>query len=252
MPGFDHPQVTLIPQYVLLRVRGDSSMQSADGSGDIINNSAIALSDMGLGDREEDVGGTIHFGDGFSGADLSYLRIDHETSTGQTLPTAYGAVRQGDVARPRFEMDEYRLRYAAAVFDHETDSGVRIQLGPGVLLAHRNGELSLSEVGRERRQAAKFRDNGIVYLGARSRFGYRGFALQADYAINPDVTWGGDFDGVLHDLEVTGSFTFEDQALRLYAGYRRSDLDTSGTAGPFAYSSDVVLDGYVLGVGFTF
>ena len=155
-----------------------------------------------------------------------------------------------------FQGNEYRLRYTWGFVDHEfANSGeypVRVQFGLGALLAHRNMSFQANEVAGAREQEIHMKDDGVPYGSARLRISWREFGGQVDYAYSPDIDFGGEFDGDLQDLELKLTFTLEDQGLTVFAGYRRQELPSLGHEGPFAFENDFKLDGYVLGLSFSF
>jgi hypothetical protein len=251
IPGLEEPRITLIPQVALLEIEGDTMMQSNSG-GPIANNPEMELRQFGLGDRDSEFGGTVRMGDGFSGIDVSVLTFDHKTSRDGSLSQDWGDLLQGDVVKTEFDGLELRARYIAQLFEYETENNVVFRLGAGLALAHREFTLRAREASGVRRQQIDMKDNGVPYIAARGQVRYMGFGLEMDYAISPDITFGGDFDGVLQDLELMGTYTFEDQDLTVYAGYRRSYLEANGNEGPLVYEVDFIIDGYVLGIEFTF
>ena len=85
----------------------------------------------------------------------------------------------------------------------------------------------------------------------RGSISYLGFGLVGDYGISPG-TYLGDLDGLPQDLRVMLTYTFEDQDLSVQAGYRRSWLEFSGEQGQYDYEADVTIDGYLIGIEFTF
>ncbi len=252
VPGLEYPQIALAPQYTSLRWSGRAQMQSSDGSGGVRQNPPVAHRELGLGHHDDDAGIAIECGDGFSGADFGYLRLDQYSTLPGTLSSDFGGLMAGDAVTARVTMDELRLRYVAALLDVAAESGVGFELGAGAALAHRNVKMRFEQSGGARGQRLALRDDGVPYLAARARLSYRVFGLRADYAISPHAAFGGDFDGTLWDLEVLGTFTFTDQDLTAFGGYRRSALPARGSEGGFAYDTDFSLDGWVLGVRFIF
>jgi hypothetical protein len=245
------PQITVVPQLVLLELRGDTNMQSAPG-GTATNNADVRLDELGVTDREDDWGGMVRIGDEFSGMDIGYLDIDAKSSQTGTLSQSWGNLLQGDVVKTEVDGFEVRGRYVGELLDVESEAGARLQLGLGAQLAHRELKFEAREVNGLRSQTLDVKDEGMPYVCARGRAGYLGFGLQADYAINPDVSFGGDFDGIQQDIEIAATYTFADQAVVVSAGYRRSYLHANDSQGSFAYDLDLIFDGYVLAAEITF
>jgi len=245
------PQITVVPQLVLLELRGDTNMQSSSG-GAPVSNPDVSLSELGVTDREDNWGGMVRIGDDFSGMDVGYLDIEAESTQTGTLSQNWGNLLQGDVVKTEVDGFEVRGRYVGELLDLESEAKARLQLGAGAELAHRELKFKAREVSGVRSQTLEVKDAGMPYLCARGRASYLGFGLQADYAINPDLDFGGDFDGIQQDIEVAATYTFADQGVVVSAGYRRSYLHADSTQGNFAYDLDLIFDGYVFGAEITF
>lgn len=252
IPGLDDPGFTVAPRMELMEIRGKTRMQSISG-GLKIDNPTIDLDDFGAADRDEAYGGTLAIGDGFSGLEISYLQLDARSSRRGTLTSDWGALRQGDQVTPEYRFDEYRIRYVARVFGYEImEDKADIVLGVGAMLAHRDMRFAANEVSGARSQKVKSSDDGLPYLGGRLRADYLQFGAQVDYMINPDVDFGGDYEGVNQDFEARLFYTLEDQDLTLFAAYRRQELGASGNEGVFRFDSDLTLASFVLGFSFRF
>ena len=255
LPGFDDPRVSLAPHVVILDIEYDSSMQSRNSGGMIQNNPSMNEDVFGNNDRKTQIGGTLRIGDGFSGVEFSYLHFEMSTSKQGRLTSDWGIMQAGDPVNTEVEGNEFRFRYIAQLYEHsfETDyEDVRVQVGLGPGLAHREVDFTVTHSALSRRQKVDPKDDGVVYIASRARASYDLFALTADFQISPDLTFGGDFEGTMWDLELIGSYTFEDQDLTAFVGWRRSEMESSGRQGDFEYDLDLTFDGYVLGVEFTF
>jgi predicted porin len=153
----------------------------------------------------------------------------------------------GDFVRTQVRMDEWRLRYIARVFEHETDNELRARFGLGATLAHRDLDFDAVEVSSARRQALHIKDDGVVYAAARAEVGYGALALRGDYGFSRNWTFGGDWHGDFHDLELTANYAFADQDVTVFAGYRRSELPARGQQSGQDFDADFVLDGFFVG-----
>ena len=254
IPGLAEPRVSLAPHVVLLDIEGDTNMQSRSG-GPIINNPEMNLDAFAATDRNSEFGGSVRIGDGFSGITIDFLDIDNSTSANGFLTNDWGDLRAGDTVNTEIEGYEFRIRYIAQFFEHsfETDNeDVRVQVGAGPGFATRKIEFKVTESSQTRRQNINAQDDGVLYIASRAKVSYSGFAAVADYQISPSFNFGGDFDDTLWDLELLGTYTFEDQDLTVYAGWRRSELPASGREGDFEYDLDLTFDGWILGLEFTF
>lgn len=256
LPGLQDPEITLSPRFYLYDLTGDARMQSFAPSG-VAENAAVSTSQLGQNRRGDDVGGVLAIGDGFSGIEFEYQRIELEDTSTGVLSADFGAVPPATTVSSTFTMDELRLSYTVQLLDHEFDLGeeqyLRVRLGPSATLVHREGGLFVFEDGNSAlNQDADFSDDGVPYVGLRGRVDWNDVALQVDWDYNPDLTFGGDFDGELHDLEVLARYEFDAQDISVLAGYRWSDLRTSGSAGDLRYDMDFQLEGWVLALEFTF
>ena len=251
IPGLNKPKVSLVPQYSVLKVSGDTSMQSPAPSGPT-NNPEQSLDNFGMGSFDGDIGGMVRLGDGFSGIEFGYLRLDNTDTRSGTLTSNWGNLLAGDTVNSKLEGDEFRLRYLGQVIDYENESTFLAGLGFGGMLAHRNFTFRTTAQNVARSQDVTMRDSGVFYIAGRARLGYYGFALTGDYAISPGLNFGGDFDDTLQDAELTLSYTFTDQNVTLAAGYRWEDLPAQGNEGGLDWQMDLRIEGFVLGIEVTF
>ncbi len=252
LPGLDFPELTVKPQYYLAKLRGKTRMQSAPAGQPLQNNAAMDLKTVGMRKRDDDYGGLLAYGDGFSGLEFSYARFEIDTSDRGRTTADWGVIPAGSIVESKFDIEEFKLSYIGQVWEHETENETRLQFGLGGTLAHREGKFVLKEDGGGLSQIARFQDDGIPYAAARLRGSAQGFALTMDYAWT-NLTFGGDFDGQMQDYALTGSYTLEDQDITFFAGFRWLELPTSGTGeGGFAYDNDYRLEGWVLGAELRF
>ena len=63
--------------------------QRAPGGG-VQSNPAQSTQQLGVSDRDDDWGGRINLGDGFSGLDFSYLNLDQKSSNEGVLTSDFG------------------------------------------------------------------------------------------------------------------------------------------------------------------
>lgn len=251
VPGLDDPRVEFAPYYAAYRLGGDTSLQSGSG-GSVVSNAPIDTSAFALNRRDDDYGGSLSLGDGFSGFDLHYLKLEMKALSATPLPAGWGALDAGDLVRTQVDLDEWRLRYIARVFAHETDNELSARLGLGAALAHRDLDFDAVEINSARRQTLHLEDDGVAYAAARAELGYGAMTLRADYAFSSDWTFGGEWHGDFHDLELAANYLFADQDLAVFAGYRRSELPARGQQSGLDFDADFVLDGFFVGVRFGF
>lgn len=249
-PGFDRPHTEAGAYLALYTLRGRAKMQSQGASG-VQDNPGMALSDFGVGARDDDVGGFLTVGDGFSGAELNYLKVTMADTTPGTLTAPFGTLALGEMVTTAAEMDEWRLRYVAKLLEHEFGNQTRVEFGAGAAVAHRRFEFFPKRASGDG-QILTAKDRGVPYLAARLR-GSRGPAsINLDWAYVDGIDFGGDFDGRMQDVELTGRYEFVRQDVTVFVGYRFTELPARGQEGDFAYEANLRLEGYQLGMQLRF
>ncbi len=252
LPGLTSPRFYLEPQWSLLELRGDTSMQSTS-SGSVVDNPAIDAREFGLDHHAGNWGVKVSVGDDFSGFDASYLNVENTNTRRGTLPADWGDMRTGDRALMNVTGDEWRLAYFGEVWDTEIKRDVTLRVAPGLALTHRDLKLEAKEeTSSTRRQVVHIAEEVTPYAALRVRVAWRNFDLDVDYGINPDLHFGGDYDGVMQDYEVRGRYRLEDQDLAFVAGYRHSDITASGSEGGLRWETDFAFEGWFFGVRFGF
>jgi len=248
------PQLLVSPYLAVYQLRGDVAMQSEPTPGNVRDNATNDLRTFGQDRYREDFGVRVDFGDGFGGLRVDYYKLDQKSTASGALGSDFGALPATDVVSMNVEMDELRIGYLEPLFHvkstfREKPFGARFAIG--AVLAHRELDLratSRTSGGQQRGEI----EGDVAYPAARLRVGWREFAIDADYAISPDLTLGGDFEGTLQDLELRLSYTVPYREITFFGGWRYSTLPAEGRAGPFEYDADLVLDGFQLGVSVTF
>jgi hypothetical protein len=251
VPGLANPRVTLAPQVTFLRIQGKASMQSLVG-GNLVDRPPQTERELGIASREEDVAGTLQVGDGFSGVELGYQPLDVEGTGVGFLDFGFGSLDPGDTVRSELELEEWRLAWLAQVVGVQPREDLHFQLGLGAALYHRELKLRLRELGGARQQRLTLEDPGLPYAVARGRATWGRVFGQVDYALNPDLSWGGDFDGVLNDLALRVGVTFPDQEVALFAGWRFDEFAGDGFEGGRRFDVDLRLEGFFVGGELTF
>lgn len=249
-PGFDRPHVEAGAYLALYTLRGRAKMQSQGPTG-VQDNPGMRLSDFGVGARDDDVGGFLTAGDGFSGLQLDYFKLTMKDSTPGTLTSDFGSLAQGEMVTTNVEMDEWRVRYIAQVFEYTFPTRVRVQFGIGAQLAHRRLEF-FPKLASGEGQIVTAQDDGVPYVAARLRATYGPASLNLDWAYDDGVDFGGDFEGRMQDVELTGRYEFSRQDVLLFAGFRHSELPARGHENDLAYRADLRLEGLQLGMQLRF
>src|SRR5262249_2623543 len=126
------------------------------------------------------------------------------------------------------------------------------KLAAGGVLAHRDLGMHMHTVDNVRRQDVRVSDEGVVYPAVRFRATWQSVSLDLEYAISPNLTFGGEFDGVLQDFETRFTYRVPMQDVGIFAGYRYSTLPIEGHEGALAFDGNLRIDGLQLGVVVSF
>lgn len=254
-PSLREPQILVTPYMAVYQLRGDTKMESQPGgTGPIVANDSQDLGRFGVGGHEEDVGVRVDIGDGFGGIRLDYYQLDMATSKFDVLGDDWGALPATSRVQMEQSMDEYRLGFVEPIYAHKSEFRERpleVRVAAGAVVAQRTLHLRATTDDYLTRQNVKATGQN-VYPALRAQAKWREFRFDFEYAICPDLQLGGDFDGVLQDLEMRLTYEVPLRDLRLFAGYRYSTLPIQGTQGPFDYDADLVLDGLQIGLQLTF
>ena len=255
----NEPQLLVSPYLAVYQLRGDISLQSEPSPGVIQDNAPTSMRTFGQDHYREDIGVRIDFGDGFGGLRIDYYQLDQNTTDSGVLTADYGALPAGDVVRMNVDMDEVRIGYLEPLYRLKTmwhDRPFALSCAGGVVFAHREMDLRAASLVSARQQKVEI-EGDVVYPAVRVSIGWRDFGFDADYAISPDLSLGGDFAGTLQDLELRATYALPLRNpstcdVKFFGGWRYSTLPAEGTEGNLAFDSDLVLDGFQLGVTVTF
>ncbi|MBL8751791.1 MAG: hypothetical protein JNK15_00715, partial [Planctomycetes bacterium] len=251
---FAEPRILVSPYLALYRVRGDAALQSQPVPGTFQDNAAQNLRSFGQERYKEDVGVRADIGDGFAGARIDWCQLDMNTSHTGVLGADWGNLLQGDTVRAKVTMDELRLGLCESLGTLRTswrDQPLTFRFAGGGVVAHRDFDVRGRTDDGTRTQNVEI-EGDLVYVAARARATWRDFAVDAEYAICPELELRGDFDGVLHDLELRASWTMPLHDVTFFAGWRLSTLQGKGEANNLAYDADLTVDGFQLGLSVTF
>jgi hypothetical protein len=252
---FAQPVVHVSPYLAVYQVRGDVALQSepVPGAG-LQDNAAQTMRTFGQDRHHEDVGVRADVGDGFAGFRVDYYKLEQNTSHVGALTADWGNLLATDVVRMRVEMDELRIGYLEPLPAFRTtwrDRPLTLRTALGGMFTMRDLDLRARTDDGQRTQNVQI-EGDLVSIAARVRASWRDFAIDADYAISPELSFGGDFDGLLQDLELRGSYTMPLHDVSFFAGYRLSTFEAKGHAGAFAYGADLIIDGFQVGVSVSF
>lgn len=249
------PRILVSPYLAVYQLRGSVGMQSQPVPGQPLqDNPPQSMDTFGQDQYREDVGVRADIGDGFGGLRIDYYRLDMNSADPGTLEADYGQLQQGELVRMKATMDELRVGYLEPVVDVRTtwrEQPLALKFAAGAVIAYRDMTLSARTDDGQRGQNVEI-EGEVVYPAARFRAAWRDFAFDVEYAISPELALGGDFDGVMQDLEVRGSYTLAARDVTFFAGYRYSDLPAEGDANGFRYEADLIVDGFQFGVTVSF
>ena len=250
-PGLDRPQVDAGGYLALYQLRGRARMNS-DVGGTIQQNPGMEMKVFGVGDRDDDVGGYITVGDGFSGFDFNYLKLTMQDTSPGVLESDFGSLPAGTTVITAVDMDEWRGRYIAKVFEQTIQGRARVAFGVGAALAHRDLKFFPKQQSTGVGQILTAKDDGVPYLAARLRGTYGPISINLDWTYDDGIDFGGDFEGRMQDIELLGRYEFVRQDVTLFAGYRYTELPAKGHEGDLEYRADLRLEGLLVGMQLRF
>lgn len=253
---FAEPRVLVSPYLAVYRLRGDMGVQSDPGGGaGLQDNAQVPLRTFGQEHFREDVGLRTDIGDGFGGVRIDYYRLDQGTSRTGVLPNDWGGLLAGDTVQMRAAMDELRIGWLEPVLQARTewrDRPLQLKAALGGVFTHRDLELRTRTQDGSRTQNVQV-DGNVVAAAVRLRASWRDFGIDVDYSISPNLSLGGDHDGLQQDAEARLSWTMPLHDVTFFAGYRYSRIEAEGVAtAPVGYDADLVIDGFQFGVTVTF
>lgn len=249
------PRILVSPYLALYQVRGDIGLQSQPvPGGPLQDNAPQPMRNFGQDHHREDVGVRADIGDGFAGFRIDYYRLDMGTADNGTLSADWGRLLANDVVSMSMTMDELRVGYLEPLVHVRTnwrDRPLSLQFAAGGVFAYRSMDLRARTVDFSRTQNVDI-SGDVIYPAARFRASWRGFAFDADYAISPELELGGDWEGVMQDIEVRFGYTMPLHDITFFGAYRYSTLPAEGQSDGFAYDADLTVDGFQFGVSVTF
>lgn len=251
--SLEDPRILVAPYYPTYQLRGDTSLQSPGAPP--TDNPAVQVEDFGLRGHSSDVGMRIDIGDDFDSFRVDYYRMDHHSKNPGVLPAAWGALLAADTVRLETRLDEIRVGYVGEVLREKFGKGERqvdLRLGLGGVIAWRDLRFRAREATGLRSQDVTVGDDGVVYPAARARVTWRGAYLEGEYAISPDLQFGGDYQGVQQDIEVRIGYQVPMQDVSVFAGWRWSEWNIDGFEGPLHHEAELVMDGFQFGVRILF
>ena len=249
------PRILVSPYLAVYQLSGTVGMQSEPApGGPLEDNAPQTMDSFGQDHHREDVGVRVDIGDGFAGFRVDYYKLDMGTADFGVLTDDFGRLLAGDTVAMPVDMDEWRLGYLEPIVNTEVtwrNSPLSLQFAAGGVVSDRNMDMRARTTDGQRTQNVDIKGE-CFYPAVRLRMGWRGAALDLDYAISPDLVLGGDYNGTQHDLEIRGSYTLNTRDVTVFAGYRYSAFPAKGDQDGFAFDSDLKLDGFLFGLSVTF
>jgi len=249
------PQILVSPYLAVYQLRGELGMQSQPvPNGPLQENAPQSARTLGQEHHHEDLGIRVDVGDGFGGLRIDYYLLDMGTSQPGALTADFGRLFATDVVTLNARMDDLRIGYLEPVFDFESEyreRPLKFRFAAGGVLAHRSMSLRVRTDDRQRSQNADV-DGDVVFPAVRAQVSWREFALDLDYAVSPELSLGGDFDGLQQDFEARLSYTLPLRDVTFFGGYRYSEFPAQGTTDGFRYDADLGIDGFQFGLVLTF
>ncbi len=251
---FAEPRYQLSPYVALHRVRGDATAATpGTGGAPATANAAQPLSAFGQGDRDDDLCYRFDVGDGFAGVRVDWYRLGIRGDDGSPLGDGYGAYAAGDEATMRTAMDEWRVGYVENVGELRTklwDRPLALRAGAGGVFASRDLSLTATRAGDGLVERSSF-DGENLYAAVRLGARWHSVALDAEYALCPDLAVAGDVDGLLHDLELRAAWTMPYYDVTFFGGWRLATIEAKSGSG-LDRRADLTIDGLLFGVSVSF
>ncbi|MEC7583476.1 MAG: hypothetical protein VYE77_04100 [Planctomycetota bacterium] len=252
------PLFKVSPYLANYQLRGKMSMQSPGP----VNNPSQSLRQFGFGSHEDDVGVRASLGDGLTGLNFDYYRLDMDTSRTGVLTDDFGTLGAGDTATMSATMDEWRFGWMHEVYHHSASfrqDPLDMHVGLGAVYAYRNLRMrprtviSASSPAPDPLPSQNIDLVGdAIYPSVRMRTVWRSLRFDFNYAISPDLQLTGDYDGILQDFETRFGYELPYQDIEFFAGWRYSTLKGNGSNNGLGYDADLKLDGFQFGMSVHF
>jgi hypothetical protein len=249
------PRILVSPYLAVYQLRGDIGLQSDPGGGaPPVDNAPQTMRTFGQDSHKEDLGVRADIGDGFAGLRLDYYQLDMGTSHPGVLEDDWGSLLQGESVRMKAKMNEFRLAYLEPLLATKgsyRERPIEFRLAAGGVLAYRDMALRAMTDDGVGRQNVDI-EGSVAYGALRGRVTWFDVAFDLDYAVSPGLTLGGDWDGLQQDIELRASYTLPMRDVTFFGGWRYSTLEATGTMSGLEYDADLGIDGFQLGVTFSF
>lgn len=244
-------KVSLEPVAGAIELAGKAKMQSASAFGAVDNSYVGVESGLNMGDRDTAVGGTLSYGDGFSGISFGGIFFHSElVKTTGTLEDDFGALKGGDKIISKVDYTHLRFDWVLPILEARRIGDADLRLGAGISVQHDEFKLDARNDTKTRRQTLSFKDDFGVPKGLlRTEVEWTPFTLRLEgAAMNGDF---GGLGGALLDFSISGRYRIQ-RGISAWAGYWRHNLPGQGTKDGLAFDFDMSIQGFMAGVRFEF
>jgi hypothetical protein len=247
-PGLDNPRTSIEARALFDTVGGRLQMETADVSGPRRNAWLDAGDSFGLDDNAANVGGRLLIGDGISGFHLEVLQHEFDGKNG-LLRSDFGAVPASSAVNSEIDGMRVGVGYHGVFYTIDQIPEVKAHLGLGGSLEYQVLDLMVQDQNSANRQDTSAVGIPIPMIRARIDVEHDAFGARIDFGWS-DGDFG-DVDGTSRDLELSVRYMLNSQ-ITFTGGWRRLDVPIQGREGPLRYELDVNIQGWFVGVRYTF
>ncbi len=243
-------KVAATPLGFILEFEGRGKMEAPFSGGKAAGQELDLGSSMGIGDRDDGVGATFSYGDGFGGVELSVIRWEQQTVRMNGIMEAdFGHLDQNDTVKTDILLNQIRLDYIKSLFEHKVSS-VTLRAGLGFGLHHNEVRMKAEDTGSIRKQNLKYKDKyGAPLLRARFEAEAKPFRVRCDLGYS-EGDYGG-IEGTLFDWAFTLHYKVQ-RGVTGFAGYWHYQLPGAGAQEDLEFRIDGELNGYMAGLRWDF
>lgn len=252
LPELVDPGPSITAWGAMMSLGGDMKMESP-GNPPQQNPFQDVSADFGLDDRDFGMGGTLAWGDGFGGIELSYLRwVSARPSQNASPEFDFGVIRAGNAIESDLELQQISLEWIQTlVRTNKLAKNLTVRLGAGVSVDHNEFQINIKELSGSaplQTQTLNMRDDfGIPMIQLRAEGEIRPFRLRLDLGFMQGSF--GDFDGDFLDLAATAWWEAQ-KGIDLFVGAWLYTLPVSGTESGLDYVLDTSMSGFTFGIRF--
>ncbi|MFQ5505524.1 MAG: hypothetical protein ACE5F1_12105, partial [Planctomycetota bacterium] len=204
---------------------------------------------LALRDRETGVGGTLSYGDRFSGLELGFFREEiKQFKTPGQMEENFGHLNRGDRVTSESLLNLLRINYVYPLIENRTLAEATLRLGAGLGIHHTEFKLDAKEINGARRQTLAFKDDlGVPMLLLRAEADYKPFRARIDFGWNRG-DYGG-LNGTFLDVGLSLHYRVQ-KGVSGFVGYWRYDLPGEDAKDDLLFEFDMRLAGWIAGVRF--